>query len=180
VLAIPLVQRFGERGRLKRRKDLVVAHDLRHLDTELRERRGHLEADEATADDNGPTRLAGPPAQFERVIERPKLQGTFECPRPRTGGDHGRVRVEFVERAHALADAKIDAVLRVPLPGMDERVGWLGLTAEQPFRERRPVIRAVRVLRPDRDRVRAPCFTVPLDHLCGRQAATDDADHCAS
>ncbi len=97
MLAISLVQRLGERRRLERSEDAVIAHDLGYLNAELRQRCGHLEADETAADDHGAARLGGPAPELERVVERAQRQGAVEWPRPRAGGDHDRLGVEFVE-----------------------------------------------------------------------------------
>jgi hypothetical protein len=180
VLAIALVERFRERRRLERREDPLVAHDLRHLDSKLGQRRRHLEPDETAADHDRPPCLSSPSAQLERVVESAQRQRTFECPRPGAGGDHDRVGVELVERADVLPQAKVDAMFRIPLRGMDERVVRLRLAAEQSLRERWPVIRPVRVLRPDRDCIGATRVAVALDHLRGGETAADDPDHRAS
>ena len=150
------------------------------MDAELRQRCGHLEPDEATADDHRRERLAGAPAQLERVVERPQDERVAERPRARTGRDHDGLGVDLVERGDVLPGTQVDVVLGVPVQWVDECVRGLRLTPEQPLRERRPVIRAVRVLRPDRDPVAAPRLPVALDELCGGQPASDDRDHLAS
>ena len=71
-------------------------------------------------------------------------------------------------------------MLGVPRNRMDERVVGLGLAAEQPLRERRPVIRPVRVQRPDDDVIAPACLSIALDELRRSEPSTDDPDHRAS
>src|SRR3954469_2987226 len=63
---------------------------------------------------------------------------------------------------------------------MNERVLLLLLTPQQPLRERRAVVRPVRVLRPDGDAVAPARLPVTLDNFCGGQPAANDPDHLAS
>ena len=102
------------------------------------------------------------------------------CARPRAGREHDRVRLDVVERRDRLAEPQVDACSAYHSTGWTSASGGLGLAAEEPLRERRPVIRAVRVLRPDRDLVLAARFAVALDQLCRGQAASDDPDHLFS
>src|SRR5205807_1983962 len=78
------------------------------------------------------------------------------------------------QRLDALSEANVHGLER------DQRVFRLRLAAQQPLRERRPVVRPVRVLRPEDDVVPPAGLAVALDSLCGGQAASDDPDHLAS
>ena len=85
---------------------------------------------------------------------------SVELARPGSGRDHDRLRLHVVERRQRLAKPELDAVLGVPVDRMHERVLRLRLPSQQTLGERWTVVRTVRVLRPDGDRVFTTAFAV--------------------
>ena len=135
---------------------------LRHLRAEKCQRGGHLAADEVPADDgraSAPRPRARGCARESSIVRRD--EGVTGARRARAGREDDVSACSVVERRDGLAEAQVDALLGVPLHRVHECVRRLGLAAQQPLRERRPVIRAVLVLRPDDDLVRPPARGSP-------------------
>jgi hypothetical protein len=174
VLAVAVVERLGERRAVERREHRRLPHDVGDREAEHGQRGGHLAPDEAAADDGRGPRRERALAQRERVVDRPQRERAVEVARPGAGRDHDRVRLHVVERRDDLAAAEVDPV------EADQRILGLRLAAEERLGERRPVVRAVRVLRPDDDLVAAARLAISLDELRRREPASDDSDHVSS
>jgi hypothetical protein len=180
LLSVDVGEGLGERRRVEGGEQHRLADDVRHLHTELCERRRDLAADESASDHHRGGRVAGAAAELERVVDRAQEQRVSERPRPGPGRQHDRLCAELVQRLDGLTEPESNALSLVPAQRMDERVLRLGLAAKQPLRERRPVVGAVRVAGPDRDVAAASGLTVCLDELGRGQAASHDRDHVTS
>ena len=75
-----------------------------------------------------------------------------------------------------VAEPQLDDEVLVLLGVVDERVVRLHLAAQDDLRERRPVVRRVRLGGEDRDQRLAACLAVGVDEARGGAAAADDDD----
>ena len=164
-----------------------------HLDSACPQRGGHLETDEAGTDDDDPASRARGLAERKRVAEGAQRANAFqigawnvELPRSRAGRDHeplvrdvppgaqGHGAGGEVERGGRHPQAELDVEVAEVFRRCDERVGRLGLTAEQLLGERRAMVGRMVFRGEQRDPVAASGVAVALCHpRCG-QASSDD------
>ena len=123
VLAVALVQRLGQGRRLQRREDERLADVLPDLHAELRQRRGHLHADEAAADDDRGLGVAARACCSSSELSSVRRSSASPSGRGRAPVASTTVSAStWSSEGSALADAQVDVLLGVPLERMHERV----------------------------------------------------------
>ena len=186
----------------KKRPDLLAeerleGHVLHHHDLALDpvcggERRRHLAADVAAADQDGPLAALGIGPDRVRVREGAQVVDPVEVaavhpqpPHVRAGGEQRALELDLllgrerrdarlgVELGHARAREHLDPLLLPPLVRPEQHLVALLLALEVALRERRAVVGRVRLAAHEQDRALAALLAEPARAVRGGQPAAD-------